>query len=366
MLFRRLIVSGAAIGLLLAAAVPVAAGGPHHPPGPKPHDSYVVTELVTGPASDPDLQNAWGLTRTPTSPWWVANNGTDSTTLYRGNGSKVQASLGVAARVGIPDGEPTGAATNLVSADFNGDTFLFDGEAGVIFGWRGAFGLTGNAEVLNNDHKGDAVYKGLAIGTADVGHGSQQYLYATDFHNGRIDVFDGTNASQTWAGAFHDPKLPKGYAPFGIANLNGMLFVTYAQTQKGSDDERAGHGRGAVDVFATDGTFLGRVATHGRLNAPWGLALAPGNFGRFSNDLIVGNFGDGKLHAFRWDGKHWHPDGELKGSHHKPLKIDGLWAIQFGGGVNVANDGEANALYYTAGPDDEDGGAFGTITATNP
>jgi uncharacterized protein (TIGR03118 family) len=352
------------VGLVLAAAVPVAASG-SAPRGPRPENSYVVNQLVTGPASDPDLKNAWGLTRSPTSPWWVANNGTDSTTLYRGDGSKVQ-SGSVPARVSIPGGAPTGAAFNGVTTDFNGDNFLFDGEAGIIFGWRGAFTLTGMAEVANDDHAGDSVYKGLAVGTADVGDGAQQYLYATDFHNGRIDVFDHTFASQTWTGAFHDPKLPMGYAPFGIANLNGMLFVTYAKTQAGSDDEQAGVGRGFVDAFATDGTFLARVATHGLLNAPWGLAWAPADFGRFSNDLIVGNFGDGKLHAFRWDGKSWHPDGELTGSDDAPIVIDGLWAIEFGGGVNIANDGAANQLFYTAGPDDENGGAFGTIMATNP
>jgi uncharacterized protein (TIGR03118 family) len=364
MLFRRLIVSGAMVGLLLAAAVPVAASGPG-PRGPKPDNSYVVNQLVTGPGSDPDLQNAWGLTRSPASPWWVANNGTGSTTLYRGDGSKVQ-SGSVAARVGIPGGAPTGAAFNGVSTDFNGDNFLFDSEAGIISGWRGAFTLTGTAEVGNGDRAGDAVYKGLAIGTADVGDGAQQYLYATDFHNGQIDVLDRTFAFQTWTGAFHDPKLPKGYAPFGIANLNGMLFVTYAKQQSGSDDERAGMGRGVVDSFATDGTFLGRVATHGQLNAPWGLAWAPADFGRFSNDLIVGNFGNGKLHAFRWNGKSWLPDGTLKGSNGEPVVIDGLWAIEFGGGTNVAADGAANQLFYTAGPDDENGGAFGTIMATNP
>ena len=361
MLFRRLVVSGAIVGLMLVAAVPAAA----HGPGSGSND-YAVTVLRTGPSPDAQLVNAWGLSRSPTSPWWVANNGDDSSTLYRADGTKVTASPGVDARVGIPDGAPTGTVWNGITADFNGDAFLFDGEAGVIFGWRGAFTLTGNAEVGNDDHAGDAVYKGLAIGTADVGDGAQQYLYATDFHNGRIDVFDRTFASRTWAGAFHDPKLPKGYAPFGIQNLNGMLFVTYAKTQVGSDDERAGVGRGVVDVFATDGSFLGRVATHGRLNAPWGLAWAPADFGRFSNDLIVGNFGDGKLHAFRWDGKHWHPDGELLGSNDQPVVIDGLWAIEFGGGQNVANDGPANTLFYTAGPNDEEGGAFGTITAAAP
>ena len=361
MLFRRLVVSGAIVGLMLVAAAPAAADGPV-----SGSNDYAVTVLRTGPSPDAQLVNAWGLTRSPTSPWWVANNGDDSSTLYRADGSKVNASPGVEARVGIPDGAPTGAVWNGVGTDFNGDNFLFDGESGKIFGWRGAFTLTGDAEVGNVDHAGDAVYKGLAIGTADVGDGAQQYLYATDFHNGRIDVFDRTFTSQTWAGAFHDPKLPKGYAPFGIQNLNGMLFVTYARTQAGSDDEMAGVGRGVVDVFATDGSFLGRVATHGLLNAPWGLAWAPTDFGRFSNDLIVGNFGDGKLHAFRWDGKSWHPDGELLGSNEEPVVIDGLWAIEFGGGQNVTNNGQANTLFYTAGPNDEEGGAFGTITAAAP
>ena len=142
------------------------------------------------------------------------------------------------------------------------------------------------------------------------------YLYATDFHNGRIDVFDNTFASQTWSGAFIDPRLPKGYAPFGIQNLKGLLFVTYAKTQPGSDDELAGQGRGVVDVFLTDGTFFGRVARGGGLNAPWGLAWAPDDFGRFSGDLIVGNFGDGKLHAYARHGNGWHADGALQG--HRP------------------------------------------------
>ena len=209
---------------------------------------------------------------------------------------------------------------------------------------------------------GDAVYKGLAIGTADVGDGSQQYLYATDFHNRRIDVFDHSFQSVTWAGAFHDPKLPKGYAPFGIQTLNDMVFVTYAKTQPGSNDERAGRGRGVVDAFATNGTFLGRVATHGALNAPWGLAWAPADFGRFSNDLLVANFGDGKINAYRWDGHHWHRHGVLKGEHGKPVVIDGLWAIAFGGGLTGGHNGAANTLFFTAGPNGEKDGAFGTVT----
>jgi uncharacterized protein (TIGR03118 family) len=353
MLIRRLIAAGAAIGLVVSAAIPVAAHGPH-----PAANAYDVTVLVSGPSPDADLVNAWGLSRGPASPWWIADNGTDLTTVYNADGTKR-----VLPRVSLPDGAPTGTVFNGVGADFNGDLFLFSGESGNIFGWRGALGTT--AEVGNGDFAGDAVYKGLAIGMADVGNGLQQYLYATDFHNGRVDVFDGTFAAQSWTDAFVDPRLPKGYSPFGIQELNGMLFVTFAKTQPGSDDERAGQGRGIVDAFANDGSFAGRVATHGLLNAPWGLAWAPAGFGRFSGDLLVGNFGDGKVLAYRWNGRGWHPDGQLRGTNGQPIRIDGLWAIAFGsGGAEPAltNNGPATTLFYTAGPNDEDGGAFGTVT----
>jgi uncharacterized protein (TIGR03118 family) len=277
-------------------------------------------------------------------------------TLYLANGTK----LGL--KVAIPGGAPTGTVfnPNVAGGDFNGDAFLFDSEAGVISGWRGSLG--GTAEVGNDDFAGDAVYKGLAIGNADLGGGAANHLYATDFHNGRIDVFDRTFAAHPLAGAFVDPKLPKGYGPFGIQNLNGTLFVTYAKTQAGSNDEREGHSLGIVDSFATDGRFLARVATRGQLNAPWGLAWAPSDFGRFSGDLIVGNFGDGTLHAYAWNGHHWHPDGVLTGANDEPIVVDGLWAIAFGG--DAAANGAHNTLFFAAGPNGEEGGAFGTITAT--
>ena len=351
MVIRRLTASTAALGLLLVAAIPVAA---HDRRGDD--DDYSVTVLVSGPTPDADLVNGWGISRGPGTPWWVADNGTDQSTLYRADGSKPSL------KVTIPGGAPTGTVFNpgAAAGDFHGDPFLFDSEAGTITGWRGALGTT--AEIGNDQFAGMAVYKGLAIGSADVGAGPASYLYATDFHDGRIDVFDDAFAAQSWPGAFHDPKLPKGYSPFGIQNLNGMLFVTYAKTQPGGDDERAGRGLGIVDSFATDGTFLGRVATHGGLNAPWGLAWAPADFGRSSGDLIVGNFGDGKLHAYRWDGHRWHKDGELKSEDHKPIVVEGLWGIGFGGGT--VNNGPTNTLFFAAGPNDEDGGAFGTITFT--
>ena len=341
-MFRRLLVLGTALGLLLTAAGPVAAHGPDR------HDDGYAVNVLASTATDPDLVNGWGLSRGPTTPWWVADNGTDKSTLYNATGAK----LGLV--VTIPGGAPTGTVFNSNGSSFNGDRFLFASEAGIISGWRAALGTA--AEVGADESTAGAVYKGLAIGTAN----GADYLYATDFHNARVDIFDSSYGRQAWSGAFVDPRLPKHYAPFGIQNLNGMIFVTYAKQQAGSNDERAGRGRGVVDAYATDGTFLARVATHGSLNAPWGLAWAPADFGRFSGHLIVGNFGDGKLNAFRWDGHHWHPDGRLRGAHNKPVVIDGLWAIAFGGGS--PNNGPSNTLFFAAGPNDEAGGAFGTVS----
>ncbi len=345
-MIRRLYASGAALGLLLTAAVPVAAHGPG-----SNENGYVVNVLVSD-ATDSDLVNGWGLSRGPTTPWWVADNGTDKSTLYNASGAK-QGLI-----VTIPEGAPTGTVFNIKgatdSSSFHGDRFLFASEAGIISGWRPALGTA--AEIGANESAADAVYKGLAIGASN----GADHLYATDFHNARVDVFDSSFGLQTWSGAFVDPKLPKSYAPFGIQNLDGTLFVTYAKQQAGSNDERAGEGRGVVDAYATDGTFLARVATHGSLNAPWGLAWAPADFGRFSGDLIVGNFGNGRLNAFRWDGHDWHPDGKLRGTDNKPVVVDGLWAIAFGGGA--PNNGPSNTLFFAAGPNDEAGGAFGTIS----
>jgi uncharacterized protein (TIGR03118 family) len=324
------------------AAAPVAAHDPDR------HEAGYVVNVLASTATDPDLVNGWGLSRGPTTPWWVADNGTDRSTLYDATGAK----LGLV--VTIPGGAPTGTVFNSNAASFHGDRFLFASEAGIISGWRPALGTA--AEVGADGSTAGAVYKGLAVGTSS----GADYLYATDFHNARVDIFDSSFGLQTWSGAFVDPKLPKHYAPFGIQNLNGMIFVTYAKQQAGSNDERAGRGRGIVDAYATDGTFLARVATRGSLNAPWGLAWAPADFGRFSGDLIVGNFGDGKLNAFRWDGHHWRHDGKLRGAHEEPVVIDGLWAIAFGGGS--PNNGPSNILFFAAGPNDEAGGAFGTVS----
>jgi uncharacterized protein (TIGR03118 family) len=199
--------------------------------------------------------------------------------------------------------------------------------------------------------KDGAIYKGLAIA------GSQ--LYATDFHNGRVDVFNAAFKLVTPAGAFTDPNLPAGYGPFGIQNLGGNIYVSYAQQDADKHDEVDGPGLGVVDVYDANGVFLHRVATGADLNAPWGLAWAPAGFGDFSGDLLVGNFGDGKIHAFKsLANGSFAPAGVLRGAGGAQIAIDGLWGIGFGNG---AGSGPLTTLYFAAGPDHEAHGLFGRI-----
>jgi uncharacterized protein (TIGR03118 family) len=196
------------------------------------------------------------------------------------------------------------------------------------------------------------VYTGLAIGQA----GTATFLYACDFEHGRIDVYDKDFQIVQLDGSFSDPNIPNSYSPFNIQNLAGKLYVTYAQQSHSDPDEETGHGSGFVDVFDTDGNLLQRLIRGNHLNAPWGLALSPASFGPFSNALLVGNFGDGRIHAFdATDGKFL---GSLEDETGKPIVIEGLWAIAFGNGVSA---GDSNALYFAAGPDDETHGLFGSL-----
>ncbi len=318
---------------------------------------YVVTPLVSnngvpGTTVDPNLVNAWGLVAGPTSPWWVSDNGVDMSTLYNAAGAKLSLEVGVSAA-------PTGAVFNGNSAAFHlasGATarFIFSTEEGKILGW--APGTTA-AVVRVDSSEGGAVYKGLAIATTDAG----PMLYATDFINARVDVFDGSWAPVTTAGGFMDSGLPADYAPFGIQTIGDRIFVTFAK-QSGGNDELHGQGFGFVDAFDFAGNLLARVAQHGQLNAPWGLAMAPDNFGRFSGDLLVGNFADGHINAYEeMPNGHFGYRGALSIGNDVPVAIDGLWAIQFGHGA--ANNGPTNTLFFTAGPNDEADGLFGTITA---
>ena len=234
--------------------------------------------------------------------------------------------------------------------------FVFDTEAGQIRGWHPS---QGNQTVVLADRSAvGAIYKGLAIASTTAG----DRFYATDFHNGRVDVFDGNFNLITSPGAFVDPRLPAGYAPFGIQTIGSRVFVTYGKQDEDAEDEIAGQGLGFVDVYDTAGMLVSRVAQHGQLNAPWGLAMAPSDFGRFSGDLLVGNFGDGQINAYEeLANGHFEHRGELRDADGKSVTIDGLWALQFGHGT--PNNGPSNTLFFTAGPNDEANGLFGSITS---
>ena len=347
--FKRAAVALAAAALVLATAG-VAAGAAGN--------SFVVTPLVSDngvpkTTPDTDLVNAWGLAAGPATPWWVADNGTGVSTLYTAAGAKVPRTFTVG-------DDPTGLVFNSTTGfDVKGGDgkqalFLFDSEAGVISAWNPSLGTTAEPE----RSPPGAVFKGLAIAQTSAG----PRLYATDFHNRRVDVFDGSWQPVNMPFAFFDPTIPRSFAPFGIQAIGSKIYVTYAKTQPGSDDEADGPGLGFVDAFdANTGLLAGKVAFLGPLNAPWGLAQAPAGFGRFGGDLLVGNFGDGRINAYKpiLGGLLYLPDGSLRAPDGSPISIDGLWALQFGNGA-VAN-GPTGTLFFTAGPNDEGDGLFGTI-----
>jgi uncharacterized protein (TIGR03118 family) len=229
--------------------------------------------------------------------------------------------------------------------------FIFVTEAGTVAGWSPGVDAT-NAVVAFDGSSLAASYKGAALAT----QGNASFLYAADFHNGRVDVFDSSFARVTPTGKFVDPNLPAGYAPFNVQAIGNRLYVAYAKQDAQAADEVPGAGLGVVDVFDTGGTFLQRLVTGGALNAPWGIVMAPANFGTFSNALLVGNFGDGKINAF--DPTTGSMLGTLSRSDGSPLVLDGLWGMAFGNGLNSQ---PANTLFYAAGPNDEAHGLYGRI-----
>jgi uncharacterized protein (TIGR03118 family) len=349
---------------------------------------YVVTNLTSDipgvtPNTDPVLQNAWGVAFTPAaSPFWVADNATGCSTLYDGQGVPQTPPTPLLVRIPLPGGSvpttackhadpknppsptpaaPTGLVWNPTTSTTTGflvpnqdppkvATFIFDTEDGTISAWTG--GLTPpDAAVLAVDNSPGAVYKGLVFGVNANG----VFLFATNFRAGTVDVFDHNYQPVTTDGGFNDPSIPAGYAPFGIQNIDGSLFVTYAKQNAAKHDDVAGPGRGFVDVFDTDGHLLQRFASRGVLNSPWGVARASFAFGQFSGDILVGNFGNGKINAFDSNGNFL---GTLRDNNGNQLKIDGLWTLTLGGGKNSSSD----TLYFTAGPNGETNGLFGTIS----
>ncbi len=346
----------------LAALAPVAPAA-----AAQPGNAYRQTNLVSdlpgmAQLTDPDLVNPWGLAAGPTSPAWVADNGTDRATLYRGsvNGSPVQK---VPLVVSIPGGAPTGQVFNPTSGflvrsgtSSGPSLFIFDSEAGLVTGWNpGVPPPPPSTQAQVGASVPDAIYKGLAI----AGTASGTFLYAADFHNARIDVFDQGFNLVHLSGGFQDPEIPAGFAPFNVQELGGRLYVAYAKQDADREDEVAGPALGFVDVYSTSGQLLRHLIEHGQLNAPWGLALAPAGFGRFGGALLVGNFGNGRINAY--DPNTGEFLGRLRHEDNSPIQIDGLWALRFGNGVI----GNPSTLLFTAGIDDEAHGLFGAIATAH-
>jgi len=357
----------AGIASLIAGATLVACGGgygggggtymPPPPPPPSVVAGYKSTSLVSDTVTagvantDAKLVNAWGIAFNPTGFVWVANNGSDTSTLYDGNG--VPQTLVVTTQPA-----PTGIVFNG-SQDFKvsqggvtaASPFVFASEGGMISGWSPTVNLHAVVNVVDGS-SANKVYKGLAT-AAYLG---LNYLYAADFHNNAIDVFDSTFAPAVLPGKFKDPGLPAGYAPFNIQAIGDKLYVAYAKRAASGDDEQAGAGLGVVSVFDTGGNFVKQLAYGGALNAPWGLAMAPANFGAASNMLLVGNFGDGKINVYNPATGAF--AGALAKGDSTPIVIDGLWGMAFGPGVNSQ---PTNTLFFTAGPSDEKHGLYGRI-----
>jgi uncharacterized protein (TIGR03118 family) len=326
---------------------------------PASGNSFVQHNLVSdlpGLASytDPDLVNPWGVSFSSSGPFWVSDNGTGLATIYNSTGVK----LGLVVTVPPPANQqgtaaPDGQVFNPVKTNFGGASFIFATEDGTISSWKGS---NGTNAVLQFDNSGaNSVYKGIALASS----GSNTYLYATDFRNNAITVLDTNFHPASLAGNFSDPSLPAGYAPFNIQSWGGMLYVTYALQDAAKHDDVAGAGHGFVDVFNTDGTFVQRLITMGSLNSPWGLAWAPSGFGKFSGDLLVGNFGDGTINAFNPATGQWL--AQLDNPNGTPIVNQGLWDIAFGNGGLA---GQANYLYFTAGLNHESDGLFGSVSAT--
>ena len=336
--------------------------------------SYIQTNLVSdipglAAHTDPNLKNPWGTSVGPGSPIWVSDNLAGVTTLYDGAGNPQPLVVGIPAPPSAGQaavGSPTGQAFSTfdpTSTDFviseNGKSgpafFLFATEDGTIAGWNPnvdrAHAVIAVDRSTATDNAGDvgALYKGLALVTTPAG----KFLYASNFRFGTVDVFDN---HFNLVNSFSDPTVPAGFAPFGIHNIGGKLFVTFAKQGPGKEDDAARPGNGFVDVFAPNGDLLQRLVSRGELDSPWAVTLAPSTFGAFGGDILVGNFGNGRINAY--DPTTGEFQGELSRPSGGPIGIDGLWGLRF---APAAPGAGPNTLFFTAGLNDEADGLFGTI-----
>jgi uncharacterized protein (TIGR03118 family) len=323
-------------------------------------DKYTQVNLTSdlpGVATNQDLNlvNPWGLVASSTTPFWTADNGTGLSTIYPGSGKPAGLVVTIPPAPGSgATADPTGIVFNTGGAStFGGSMFIFVTESGSIAGWSGGTNAVTEATGVSG-----SIYKGLGINSAGT------MLYAANFGTNHIDVFDSSfHAVSLGATAFKDPTLPSGYAPFNIQNIGGQLVVAYAASN-GGEDEVDGPTLGYISVFDSNGNFIKRLVSNGPLNAPWGLALAPSTgFGALSGDLLVGNFGDGKINAFNPNTGAFM--GTLDDGNGNPIVIPGLWGIDFGNGAQGTS---TTSLYFNAGiptPGDTDveaHGLFGSLT----
>jgi len=355
--------------LALAAAFALSSGAPAEAQQYKKTD--LTSDLAGASFQDMNLVNPWGLSRSSTSPWWASDNGTGLATLYDGTGKPAALVVTIPPAAGGTMGVPTGTVFNGTT-DFklpNGNParFLFVGEDGTIAGWNGG------TQAVVTFTAADSVFKGAALAKSD----GVSYLYVANFSQHRIDVFDTSfkkvraphdaallsddGPGERFHGSFRDERLPRGFAPFNVQNIGGSLYVTFAKVDAGGKDEVQGAGLGYVDVFSPGGRLLRRLEHGPWLNAPWGLALAPGDFGAFSHDLLVGQFGTGEIAVYDLASGRF--VGKLQDESSAALSIDGLWALSFGNGAGA---GPLNTLYFTAGIQDEGHGLFGSLVPVAP
>jgi uncharacterized protein (TIGR03118 family) len=353
---------------------------------------YTQTNLVSdlasaAPANDLRLKNAWGLSRSTGSPWWVSDNGTGLSTLYNITGTTSTLAATINPRVVvIPPPNGSSSPSTPTGTVFNGShdfalapnlpaLFIFVTEDGTISGWNpNVDPAHPNNAILEVDNSPNAaVYKGVTTGDVN----GVRYLYAANFRSGHIEVYDtnfkpvrlshdsGANTDggsghqgSSYEGSFQDDEIPQGYAPFNVQNIGGSLFVAYAKQDSARHDDVAGESFGFVDIFSTSGDLERRLEHGPWFNSPWGVVWTPRDFGEFSNRVLVGNFGSGQIAAFNgFTGKFI---GLMKNPDDTTLTIDGLWALAFG---NSANAGPYNALFFSAGPNGEADGLFGALTA---
>jgi uncharacterized protein (TIGR03118 family) len=363
-----LAVGAMSAAVVTALAVPAGASS-HGLAGNDFHQTNLVSDLPGQGAAlvDPTLKNPWGLAASATSPLWVSDNNSGLAPLYSINaGGTSVTKLGLTVTVpggrastsdgSSPDGQVFNGTSGFVVTSAAGSgpaAFIFDSESGQITAWNPAADpiSAGSSTATLEYSSPTAVYKGLAIAPTDQG----TFLYAANFNSGTVDVFNSSFQPVSLLGSFSDPRMPDGYAPFGIQEINGLLYVTYAKQDAAKHDDVAGPGRGFVDIFTTNGLLVTRLASRGVLDAPWGLAQAPAGFGAFGGDLLIGNFGNGRISAFNPITGRF--AGQLVNEQHQPITIDGLWGLRFG----TANTGGTGTLLFSAGPNNQADGLLGSI-----